>query len=117
MNTNALQHAKGIDQTTKQQLRLALSEGISANESVAELSKRVSGVFDEAKGYRATLIANNETNQAYQYANHQTLDVMYAQGIIDKRKWLTAGDSRVRPTHAELNEYTVRFNTEFPGAT
>lgn len=35
--------------------------------------------------------------------------------MVDKRRWLTAGHARVRPAHAELNGYTIRFNATYPG--
>jgi SPP1 gp7 family putative phage head morphogenesis protein len=111
LKTQALEHAQGINTTTRNQMRLTLSEGIRANESLPELSKRVSEVFAEAKGYRSTLIARQETTQAYAHANHEALRVA---GVVKRRKWLTAGDDRVRPAHAALNGVVVDFNQPFP---
>ncbi len=111
LQTKALDHATGINTTTRNQLRLTLAEGVKRGESYADLSKRVSDVFVEAKGYRAGLIARNEVTQAYGYANHESLRV---SGVVKRRKWLTAGDDRVRPTHAALDGVVVDFDEPFP---
>jgi SPP1 gp7 family putative phage head morphogenesis protein len=113
--SQALQHAKGINQTTRDQLRVSLSAGIQAGEGIDLLKARVASVFTEAKGWRAITIARTETSQAFGYANHAALRVMFEEGVINARTWLTAQDDRVRPTHAELHGYTVRFGEAFPG--
>lgn len=106
---------KGINQTTRNQLSATLLEGINANESLDQLQQRIEAVFAEAKGYRARLIANNEVINAYAYANHRTLEVLYQQGVITHRMWWTAEDDRVRPAHQDLHGKIVRFEEKFPG--
>lgn len=86
LSTQSLPRARGINQTTRDQLRASLSEGIASKEGIPELSKRVENVFPEAKGTRATVIARTQTAQAYAYTNYQTLQVMFDQGVINARR-------------------------------
>lgn len=110
LQTTALNHVKGINATTRDQLRVSLSEGLGKGEGLPELSQRVSKTFTEAKGYRASLIARNETAQAFSHANHQALA---KTGVVNFRRWLTA-PSDVCPICQPLNGYTIRFDAQFP---
>ncbi len=96
---NALDHAKGINDTTKSQLKDALREGIGQGEGIPELRKRVKDVFSEASTNRADTIARTETAQAFEAANQQA---MKESGVVDNIRWLSANDSRVREAHRLL---------------
>lgn len=113
LQNQALEHAKGINQTTRDTLKAQLQEGLKAGESVTQLSERVQKVFTDAKGYRSTLIARAETSQAYAYANEKSLEMAGAEYYM----WLTAGegDTRVCPICAPLNGYVIRAGAQFPG--
>jgi HK97 family phage portal protein len=100
LQTDALQHVKGINQTTRERLRTELNEGIGNGEGMPQLKQRVSQVFTEAKGYRAQMIARTETAQAYSYANEQALE---ATGVVSEYQWLTAQDERVCPICGPLH--------------
>ncbi len=93
---NALDHAKGINDTTKGQLKDALREGIGQGEGIPELRNRVRDVFSEASTNRANTIARTETAQAFEAANQQA---MKESGVVSSQSWLTAQDSRVRISH------------------
>jgi len=113
LQTQALQHAQGINTTTREAIKAQLSEGLKAGEGVPELSKRIQSVFTDAKGYRSTLIARAETAQAYAHANEKALE---ASGVVEYYMWLTAGEgeSRVCPICAPLNGYVIRASAKFP---
>jgi SPP1 gp7 family putative phage head morphogenesis protein len=113
LKTETAARVRGINQTTRNNLRFTLEEGIRGNESMDQLKTRVEGVFSEAKGYRAGLIANNEVINAY--ANDQALRIMFEQGAISHSQWLTAQDDRVRPEHAALHGVVVPYDQPFPG--
>jgi HK97 family phage portal protein len=115
IKNEAAQHVAGINQTTRDQLRAALLEGIRKGEGIPDLSQRIADVFKNARNYRTDMIARTETAQAYSYANKQTLDLMFAQGIINSRCWLTAKDERVCPICRPLNGVTIPFNGRYPG--
>ncbi len=108
---NALDHAKGINDTTKNQLKDALREGIGQGEGIPELRKRVKDVFSEASTNRADTIARTETAQAFEYANQQA---MKESGVVDNIRWLSANDSRVREAHRLLEGVVVPLGQKFP---
>jgi len=109
---NALDHAKGINDTTKNQLKDALREGIGQGEGIPELRKRVKDVFSEASTNRANTIARTETAQAFEAANQQA---MKESGVVTRQAWLTARDSRVRMSHSLLEGVTVPLGETWPG--
>jgi len=109
---NALDHAKGINDTTKNQLKDTLREGIGQGEGIPELRARVKDVFNQASTYRATAIARTETAQAFEAANQQA---MKESGVVSSQSWLTAQDSRVRISHQALEGVTVPLGETWPG--
>ncbi len=111
LDTQALTNIQGITDTTREQLRAQLSEGIDKGESVDQLAGRVRSVFTEATERRAKMIAASETAQAFQYANYQAA---LATGIATTRTWMTAADERVCPICSPLNGYTIRFEAQYP---
>jgi hypothetical protein len=86
----------GINKTTKDALRSTLSEGVAAGESIPDLAKRVTGVYDAAVGYRADRIARTETIAA---SNEGALETYRQTGLNIKKGWLSAMDERTRETH------------------
>lgn len=86
-----------VNETTKEQLRATLLEGVRAGENVDALARRVRDTFDEADRTRAELIARTEvvggSNRAI-YAAHKM------SGIVQRRQWVPTPDGRHRPSHA-----------------
>lgn len=82
--------------TTREQLRKTLADGVVRGETVMQLSDRVKGIFDpNFMRYRALRIARTEVVAS---VNEGEMLVMQAEGV-EKKKWVTAGDEHVRPTH------------------
>ncbi len=108
---NALDHAKGINDTTKSQLKDTLREGIGQGEGIPQLRNRVKDVFSEASTNRADTIARTETAQAFEAANQQA---MKESGVVEKKGWLSANDSRVREAHRLLEGMIVKLDQKFP---
>lgn len=109
---NALTHAKGINETTRGQLRDELRTGIGAGEGIPELRERVKSVFTEATTNRATIIARTETAQAFEAVN---LAAMQESGLDLDEQWLTAKDDRVRPEHRLREGLVVRLGSDWGG--
>jgi len=84
------------NETTREELRAALLEGVRAGEGIPDLSKRVRGVFEDIDANRATIIARTEvvggSNRAI-YASH----VM--SGVVTARQWVGTPDGRSRDSH------------------
>lgn len=82
-----------VDETTRDQVRATLTDGLDAGEGIPQLSDRITGVFDAAKGRRAQTIARTETNGA---ASLGTEQAWIQTGVVTGKRWISAGDERTR---------------------
>ncbi len=98
-----------VNETTRQQLRETLAEGVGAGEATRDLAKRIQAVFDVATTARAKVIARTEITPA---SNFGTLVAMHQAGV-EQKGWLSTKDDRVRDTHAELDGTIVGINDDF----
>jgi len=110
--------AQEVNQTTLDRLRQELRQGTIDGESIPELRGRVKQVFDEARTWRADMIARTETGGAYNYGSFEG----YRQsGVVIRKGWLSSHDSKVRDSHRALDGQEVpleaRFsnNLKYPG--
>ena len=118
LQTDALTHVQAINETTRNLLRGALTQGIEAGEGVPELAARISKVFETAKTSRSTLIARNEVAEAYEFANRQAA---IATGLNLLKQWLTSGSERVCPVCLPMDGETTPLDQPYsnglePGA-
>jgi len=109
---------KRIHDTTKEEIRAVIKEGIEQDLHVNEIAygntetgyKGIQGVFDKASDYRAELIARTETVNAYSESSVAT----YKELGVEKKSWMTAGDDKVRPEHqANEEEGPIGVDEEF----
>ncbi len=112
LTDHGLQHATGINATTREAIRAQLIEGVQAGEGTDTLAARVKTVFAAARDYRATTIARTETAQAFEYANQRALR---ESGVVAEKEWLTARDERTCPICTPLNGVRVFLGQSFPG--
>ncbi|MFA5114389.1 MAG: phage portal protein [Candidatus Margulisiibacteriota bacterium] len=54
-----------VNQTTKDAIDAEIRAGVDAGESIADLKARIEGIYDQARGYRAEMIARTESAAAY----------------------------------------------------
>ena len=101
---------KGINTTTRDALRTSLAEGVRAGESIPALAKRVSEVFSQAKGWRATTIARTEVVGGSNFANWEA---MRQSGVIEEKEWIATRDDRVRDEHLEMDGQIQPINEPF----
>ena len=106
---NAAEKVVKINQTTRKKVHDAIRKGMEAGETTAGVAKRVreAGKFDRA---RARLIARTETHQASQHAVNNSMKVTK---IAMDKLWTSAGDARVRPTHARANNQRKPLDEPF----
>ena len=96
--------AKEITDTTDINLRATLLEGIKAGEPIAELSKRIAAVKQDAQGFRAVRIARTEIIGG----NNRAADVTVREAVEELGEgepvkfWYTAAPAE-RETH-NMNE-------------
>lgn len=82
---------QGINDTTLEQLKVTLQDGIDLGEGVDDLAKRVRETYEDAKGYRAETIARTETISAFTEGNRQ----LYQESGVKQLQFYTATDERV----------------------
>lgn len=87
---------KGANATTFEAIQKALIDGEIAGEGIEALARRIEGVFDQAKGFRARMIARTETIAS---ANRASFLSAEQSGVVSKKIWLAAIDGRTRDHH------------------
>lgn len=100
--------AKAND-TTRDQLRASLAEGIDAGEAIPKLAARVRGVFEDAQGYRSTLIARTETTRAAGWGNVTA----FKAGGAEAKEWVATQDDGTRDDHADMDGQVVGIDDDF----
>ncbi len=105
-----LERIRGIDDTTREQLRAELLEGLDAGEGIPQLADRVSKVFTEAKGPRAETIARTETNGA---ANAGAMEGYRQSGVVVGKEWIAALDERTRDAHRQADGQQTPLEASF----
>ena len=91
-------------------LRVELSEGIKAGESIRELAKRVNETYANWNRYRSEMIARSETIRASNAAAKET----YRQsGVVKKIIWLTNLDDRTCSWCEDLDGKVIDIEDNF----
>lgn len=105
----AAERVRGINETTRSDLREALVEGVREGEGIEDLATRVESVFDEASRNRARVIARSEVIAASNAATHEGLRQAGAQG----KEFLATRDDRTRDTHREMDGQKRALGADF----
>lgn len=92
----ALEHGIGLmarryNETTRDQLKSRLEDGINQGLGLDDLKERVMEVYDFSNEVRAEMVARTET---FRTANAATRDTWKQSGIVKSLKWYTAADER-----------------------
>lgn len=109
---SANRFATKINRTTQNNLRAQLIESVNANETIVQLTARVSDVFDQAVGFRARTIARTESVRISNFGAMQGMK----QGGIKGKQWLSSRDGVVRDSHTPgigLDGQIVAVNSDF----
>lgn len=86
--------------TVRKQLNTALTAGVDAGETTAQLAQRVKGVFTSLQNFEALRIAQTEVNMAYNDARHEAM----SGAGIEYKAWLSSHGPAVREPHAEAEK-------------
>lgn len=92
----------------------AVTQGIIQGESVYGISKRLTTELAANNASKMDMFARTAVTGAQNAGRVERMkeaDEKY--GIKTKKQWITAGDGRVRDTHAELNGMTVDYDDDF----
>lgn len=89
-----------------------IAEYISLNLDVTDISNAIYDFVDDPKFYKwqSMRIARTETTIAMNLATNQA---GVESGVLIDKEWISAGDGKERPTHAELNGEQVDMNEPF----
>ena len=98
----------GMVTTIKDQLREAITEGITLGETVNELAERVKGIYNVASS-RALTIARTESASSINAGRFIQLE---KEGV-KKHEWVTALDEAVRDSHKALEGSVAEIGEEF----
>jgi HK97 family phage portal protein len=101
--------AEKVNESTAKLLQEQLNQGIEEGEPISEIAKRVDKIFNYSGDYRSLRIAQTEVIGAVNDAQLR----IYADAGIKRKKWLTAGDEKVRDSHAVMNGQVVGIGESF----
>lgn len=99
---------KNITDTTKEIIKKVLTNAYALGQGISDIVDQL--LNTEISKVRARLIARTETVTA---ANKGAMFVAKDTGLTLNKIWLSAGDSRVRRDHAEINGHTVGIDDAF----
>lgn len=99
-----------VPETLLDELEREIERGIQLQESLQELSKRVSRFLDGSADYRSMRIARTTSNYAINKGN--TLAATDS-GIFARKGWLTMRDLRVRDGHIFMDGVEVPIGASF----
>lgn len=108
-----------IDDTTRTYLNSLISQAVDEGWSYARLSAAIGAKFVEfatgGDNPRSRRIAVYELGDAYEAGNEMAARALIAAGLELEKKWSTAGDDRVRPSHREnQNAGWIAFDDTYP---
>lgn len=107
----AQRFAVAVNETTWDSLRLSLSDGLQAGESIDDLAKRVDTIMADRIRSSATVIARTEVNGA---VNGGAILAAEQSGVVQGKTWVAAlGDERTRETHIAAHDQTVKLDDDF----
>ena len=87
----------------------AVAAGFNESETIAQLKKRIDGVYKFADKHRAERIARTETLSASNAGNQEGM----AKTGVKKKEWLSSRDDKVRATHKTMDSQSVAIGQEF----
>lgn len=107
-----VERAKGLDQTTKEQLGALLGESVADGDDLQGVIGSIQGYFAEVGPRRARTIAQTELTRSLGFTQEEA----FAQAGVPRKMWLSTRDSAVRDAHAgldgEVKDRGVAFEAE-----
>jgi len=112
VNEQTANHVKEIQETTKKAIRAAVLEGIDAGLDLRKIAKRVQQALEDDAKTRSFVIARTEVHTAASFGMNEAAR---QSGIVREKRWITAGDDRVRELHV-MNEAAgwIPFDSPYP---
>ncbi|MEA4805094.1 phage portal protein [Acetobacterium wieringae] len=95
----AAQQVTYVTQTTKDQIKRIISDGMENGLSNAEIAQNIFDQSEINSVGRARRIADTEVHNSIIKGNHQAM----VDSGVKKKKWVSAGDKAVRDSHSKIN--------------
>lgn len=93
---------KDIDETSKRRMQTLIAEALEKNFSKKEMRDAIMREFGEYGKVRATLIAQQETAMAHEYAQDKEFrEIADEMGLVGWKRSHSQGDGKVRATHRQ----------------
>ena len=96
---------KEIGKTTTNRILDVIADGLEEKQTIAEITKSILKDFEEISPNRADMIARTEVLTAVSIGKAAAVENMQEvfEGETIKKVWISAGDSRVRDSHVQLD--------------
>lgn len=112
---HAAEQVTRINETTRDAIRRVIVSAVETGQSYNKTADALAQMFEFSPG-RAHRIAVYETGSAYERGKLMAADELVAQGLELEKRWISAGDSRVRPAHvANHLAMWIPKDERFPG--
>jgi len=109
---------KAILATDLEAVKAIILNGFTEGQGIPAISKLIRGFYDDNSAWKAARVARTEVAKAAGFGQHEAAA---QSGVVETKKWLTARDSTVRDSHADLEGEEQPLNgtysngLEFPG--
>ncbi|MBA4306986.1 MAG: phage portal protein [Sphingopyxis sp.] len=100
-----------IVDTTFEVLKAKIADGIKEGHGIEKIGRSLRDYFEDMTVKRARTIAQTETSFVLSKA---TNDAYQQSAVVTGKEWLTVGDEKVRPEHADNNGKIVPKGATFP---
>lgn len=104
------QHAKLINDTTKEQLRQLIKAGLDDGVGTEQIARNIRKQIPSLSQFRAATIARTETHTAANFGSQAAAE---ATGLTLMKEWAAAEDDRTRPDHSDADGQVVPMDGSF----
>lgn len=111
LDRHGLSLVREINNTTRDELREQLTEGLALGEGIDPLRRRVQSVFTRASTTRAEMIARTEIIRATNFASNEAY--LQSKGIVVRKEWLAERDERTCPFCLDIDGKTISVEKIF----
>ncbi len=106
----AQRFAVEVNETTWEQLRTSIGEGIAAGEGLTDMMARVDTVMGDRINSSAEIIARTEVGGAM---NGGKRLAWKQSGVVTGKRWIAELDDRVRDSHSDAHGQVVGIDDDF----
>lgn len=110
---NTYTRSRFIADTTGKDIQRAVTNGIIAQQTTAEIAKDILAVTVISR-FRAEAVARTETHAAAMYASHSVAETAAEEtGLELKKQWIAVEDERTREAHSQADGNVVDLDEMF----